>query len=179
MRGRDELDAQPLLRTVGLTVRPGAGAGAGGDGDEGRGAWLGCNLKDHREAVLVQSALEGGPAIASGLYAHDEIVALDNFRVDLAGLKERLAARRPGDTVRLTLFRRDELRTIEVTLAEKPPEKLEVAPVSNPTADEQAAYRAWLGQPFPTARINEFDFKARWSSSSGSRYRCWRSPTAR
>ncbi len=145
VRGRDELDAQPLLRTVGLTVRP------SDEDEEVRGAWLGCNLKDHGGAVLVQSALDGGPAVAAGLYAHDEIVALDHFRVDLAGLKERLAARKPGDTVRLTLFRRDELRTVEVILAEKPPEKLEVAPVSDPTEAEKAAYQAWLGQPFPAA----------------------------
>jgi predicted metalloprotease with PDZ domain len=144
VRGREELDPAPLLRTVGLCVQADTG-----DEDEAKTpqAWLGANLKDNGESVIVTAALDGGPAVGAGLYANDEIVALDGFRCDLSGLKERLAARKPGDEVTLTLFRRDELRTLPVKLGEKPVEKYAVVPVDDPTPAEEAAYLAWMGEP--------------------------------
>ncbi len=144
VRGREELDANPILRTVGLQVKAGAE-----DDDENKApqGWLGCNLKDDGESVLVTAALDGGPAVGAGIYANDEIIALDGFRCDLSGLKDRLAGRAPGDRVTLTLFRREELRSIAITLGEKPPEKWEVVPVEDPTDAERAAYQAWMGQP--------------------------------
>src|SRR6185503_16999942 len=47
VRGREELDANPLLRTVGLTVRP------ADEESELRPVWLGANLKEHGDAVQV------------------------------------------------------------------------------------------------------------------------------
>jgi predicted metalloprotease with PDZ domain len=148
VRGRDELDLAPLLRTVGLTV-----SAASDDEEEQKTppAWLGCQLKDHGDGVLVTAALDGGPAVDAGLYASDEIVALDGLRVDLAKLKDRLATRKPGDAASLTIFRRDELRTVTVKLGEQPPEKLKIAPASDASDGEKAAYQAWLGQPFPAS----------------------------
>jgi predicted metalloprotease with PDZ domain len=147
VRGREELDPAPLLRTVGLAVKE-----AHDEGDEepkAPAAWLGCLLKDSGDSVTVTSALDGGPALDAGLYANDEIIALDGFRVDLAALKDRVATRKPGNTIALTLFRRDELKTVTLKLGVRPTEKLEVVPVEDPTPDEKAAYQAWLGQPFP------------------------------
>jgi len=146
VRGREELDCNPLLRTVGLELK----IGGDEEDEKTREVWLGCTFKDNGDTVLIASALDGGPATASGLYAQDEIIALDNFRVDLAGLKERLATRKAGDQVTLTLFRRDELRTVVATLADKPPEKYEIVPVAKPSDAQRAAYLAWLGKPFPT-----------------------------
>lgn len=153
VRGREELDAGAILRAVGLEVRPRAEEEEA-DG-KGPAAWLGATLKDDGEVVKVTCALAGGPAEAAGLYAHDEIVALDGWRVDHEGLKDRLAAKRPGEVVTLTLFRRDELRTVEVTLGARPPEKLEVLPVAEPTDAQRAHYEAWLGQALPAREGEE------------------------
>jgi predicted metalloprotease with PDZ domain len=146
VRGRDELDAAPLFATVGLSVKaswaeePPPGATP---------AWLGATFKDDHGAVLVTGALAGGPAAKDGLYANDQILALDGFRVDAASLKERLATRRPGERVKLTLFRRDELRTVELTLTERPKDKYEVVAVDAPTDAQRAAFLAWTGHPLP------------------------------
>ena len=142
VRGRDELDPNPILNAFGLEARP----EHHDDGEEGE-AWLGVTLKEHGETVLVSASLDGGPAVAAGLYANDEIIAVDGWRSDVQGVKDRIAAKKPGDTVALALFRRDELRTVTVTLGEKPAEKLEVVPVDQPTAAQKAAYEAWLGAP--------------------------------
>ena len=124
VRGRGELDAAPLLATVGLQVES---SWADDHPSGGTPAWLGVNTRDDRGAVTVSAQLARGPAESSGLYANDEIIAVDGFRVQGGGLKERLANRRPGDRVSLTVFRRDELRTVTVTLAERPKDKLEVS----------------------------------------------------
>ena len=76
-------------------------------------------------------------------------MALDGFRVEPANLKERLATRRAGERVSLTVFRREELRTVEVTLGERPMDSFEVQPVESPTDAQRAAFLAWSGHPLP------------------------------
>ena len=48
----------------------------------------------------------------------------------------------------MTIFRRDELRRVDVTLADKPVEKFKIAPADEATAEAKAAYQAWLGEPW-------------------------------
>jgi predicted metalloprotease with PDZ domain len=146
VRGRDELDVAAALRSVGLEV---VASYEGEDEPGAQPAWLGALLKEDA-ALTVTSALDGGPAVAAGLYAGDEIVALDGFRVDLASLKERLATRKPGDRVALTVFRRDQLRTVELTLAARPFDKFSIAAVAAPTDEQAAAFQAWMGSPLAT-----------------------------
>jgi predicted metalloprotease with PDZ domain len=149
VRGRDELEPNAILKTVGLTARhPDDGDD---DGDDKQG-WLGAQLKEGDVGVRVAHVVAGSPAVSGGLYANDEIIALDGFRVDHGGLKDRLSVRKPGARCSFTVFRRDELRTVEVTLGAPPPdEKLEIVPHPEATDREKAAYRAWLGGDFPSA----------------------------
>jgi len=95
---------------------------------------------------VVASAIDGGPAVQAGLYANDQLLALDGFRVEASTIKDRLAPKKAGDKVRFTIFRRDELRAVEVTLGEKPVEKFKIATAAKATDAERAAYRAWLGE---------------------------------
>ena len=145
VRGRDEVDAERLLRTVGLQLTADRGDD---DGDEAREPWLGVTTREDGDALMVASAIDGGPAVQAGLYANDQLVALDGFRVDASSLKDRLAPKKPGDKVRFTIFRRDELREVEVALGEKPVEKFKIAPASGASDGEKAAYAAWLGEPW-------------------------------
>ena len=64
-------------------------------------------------------------------------------------LRERIQAKRPGEAVTVTVFRRDELRAVKVTLGERPHDKWSVVPVENPTDAQKAAFQAWTGQPLP------------------------------
>jgi predicted metalloprotease with PDZ domain len=146
VRGRDEIDPTELLASVGLTVEASWGEDPPAGGSP---AWLGVLTRDDHGSLMVSAQLAGGPAEAAGLYAGDEIVALDGFRVQASTLKERLALRRAGERVSLAVFRRDELRTVEVTLTERPKDKLEVTPVEAPTDAQRAAFLAWTGHPLP------------------------------
>jgi predicted metalloprotease with PDZ domain len=144
VRGREELDVDRILQTVGLEVQRSRS-------DEGKSGWLGAHLKESGDAVEVGSVLSGSPAEQGGLYAGDEILALGGFRVGLSSLKERLQECAPNEEVTLTLFRRDQLRTIKVCLGAAPTDKVEVVAVKSPSEAQKAAFAAWLGGALPPA----------------------------
>ncbi|NTU83616.1 MAG: PDZ domain-containing protein [Chloroflexales bacterium] len=70
--------------------------------------------------LLVAQVARGGPAASAGLMVGDLILALDGQPLAATeGLLEALAARAPGDTLRLDLARGGHPLTLAVTLAEK------------------------------------------------------------
>lgn len=147
-----ELDLSPL----GLAVKRRRASGFDDKGgtpprpEEGTPppGWLGAALADGPK-LKVSSVREGGPAWRAGLYAEDEIVAESGFRVDRAALWDRLGERGRGGTLRLTVFRRDELVEVEVPLAEAPEDTIWVEPVPAPSDAQREAFEAWCGAPFP------------------------------
>src|SRR5205823_13170711 len=85
VRGRDEVDAERLLRTVGLALT----ADKGDDDDDGGGErepWLGITTREDGDALMVATAVDAGPAVQAGLYANDQLLAFDGFRVVAASL---------------------------------------------------------------------------------------------
>jgi predicted metalloprotease with PDZ domain len=74
------------------------------------------------EHLSIATVLEGGAAHAAGLSAHDTLVAIDGVRVDSGSntLDLILASYEPGQTIQIHVFRRDELRCFELTLAYPP-----------------------------------------------------------
>jgi predicted metalloprotease with PDZ domain len=152
VRGTEPLE--PNLGLVGLRLRRRAagslddkgGAPGPKEADDGapRPGWLGATLPagPRLEVAWVE---EGGPAHRAGLYAGDEIVAEEGFRVDRAALWDRLCERGPGGRLRLTVFRRDELVEVEVPLGEPPEDTLWLEPLPEPTAAQREAYAAWSG----------------------------------
>lgn len=74
------------------------------------------------EGIALATVLEGGAAHKGGLSAGDVLVAIDGLRVDApAGLEILLSQYRPGETVTMHVFRRDELRRFRVRLAAQQP----------------------------------------------------------
>ncbi len=90
------------------------------------GSWLGATLSDSAGRTTITNVFEDSPAWQSGLNAGDELVAVDGMRASSGSLLDRLADHAPGDTLTLTVFRRDALRTISVKLAARPPETYKI-----------------------------------------------------
>jgi predicted metalloprotease with PDZ domain len=108
---------------------------------------LGVRLKQAGGQLLVASVVSDGPAYAAGLHADDEIVAIDGHRVaDEASLRDRLHDHRAGDTVALTIFRREELRGVHVVLAPAPHDTLTLEQVADPIDEQRRVRASWLGQ---------------------------------
>ena len=64
-----------------------------------------------------------------------------------ASLLARCDEKRPGDLVRITLFRRDRLMEVPVVLGQKPADAAYLVRVERPTDAQRAAFQAWLGSP--------------------------------
>ena len=147
------------LATVGVRLGRRAAAGLEDKGgtppksDEGRPAsgWLGAELAPGARLV-VQAVREGSPAWRAGLYAEDELVAEDGFRVDRAGLWDRLCQEGPGGRLALTVFRRDELVQVEVPLAPAPEDTVWLEPDPESPPEARAAFEGWCGARWPAPR---------------------------
>ncbi len=112
-------------------------------------AYLGLNLTDTDGRTTVSSVLADGPALAAGILAGDEVVALDGRRLTAATLDARLRKLKPGQMITLTTFRREQMRSVQVTLASKPDGRWTLRRMREPTDTQKAAYESWLGQPWP------------------------------
>ena len=91
----------------------------------------------------------GTPAYEHGVYALDQIVAVDGYRATLDLLNARLADKRPGDRLTLSVFRGDELRTLDVKLGARVAAAFRIVPLPAPTERQRRTYQSWLGTPFP------------------------------
>ena len=105
---------------------------------------LGIKTKSAESGSKITHVLDGGGGQDAGLSAGDVVIALDGLKCG-GGLIEKLAERRPGETVTLHAFRRGVLMTFEATL--KPPPDTVVYLELLEDADEAALARrkAWLG----------------------------------
>lgn len=110
-------------------------------GEDKPKGWLGVLT---RGSATIASVLEGSPAQQGGLYAEDELVALDGLKVDCSSLVSRSEEKKPGDKVKLLVFRREKLTELELTLGARPLDAAYLARVDKPTDEQRAAYRAWL-----------------------------------
>jgi predicted metalloprotease with PDZ domain len=108
--------------------------------------WLG--IVPRASGGGIASVLEGSPAMAAGLYADDEVIALDGLKCDAAQLTNRVEERKPGEAVKVTVFRRDKLVEVGVTLEPKPADGVWVQRLERATDAQKAAYQGWLGTPW-------------------------------
>ena len=79
---------------------------------------LNVRLKEQHNELHIATAYEHGAAHAAGLSAGDVLIAINDLRISSAKqLDTLLSAYTANDTVKLHVFRRDELRCYEVKLA--------------------------------------------------------------
>ncbi len=139
VRGRDDLDYNTGLNAVGLrlqTEAPNATAKA----------YLGADLANDNGKLIARRVYAGAPAYEQGLNTGDEIIALDGWRVTLDQFNKRLAEKQPGQTVNLTLFRAEELRSLTLKLGGRIEPEYRIVTVANPTSAQQNLYQTWLGK---------------------------------
>lgn len=138
VRGREELPYDVILSGVGLRLEPTSGA---------ERAYLGADLNQDNDRLIVRRLYSGAPAYEQGLNANDQIVALDGYRVNRDQFSQRVGEKRPGDTVRLTVFRLDELRTLDIKLGGITDASYRPIPVAQPSEEQARLYQGWLGAP--------------------------------
>jgi predicted metalloprotease with PDZ domain len=151
VRGTEDPDLAGELREAGLELRLGWDPGQTADGAVP--VWLGATLEEGRPALA--SVLTGGPAEAAGLAPGDELVAVDRRRVrSEAELRERLAARRPGQRAELLVARQGRMLDIGVDLAEAPRTRCEIVGLAQPTDAQKQLFQRWLNAEHPGAALS-------------------------
>jgi predicted metalloprotease with PDZ domain len=134
IEGTSELDFTEMLETFGLRFRPVPAGRAR--------PWLGITTRNDAGRLLVSQVRRDGPAVAAGLNVDDEIVAIDDYRVRADRWDNRLDQYRPGDKIRITVFRREKKMEIDATFASEPPRqwRLEVTALTDAQKARQAAW---------------------------------------
>ncbi len=140
--GTTELDYARAFAPFGITVEWGYSQPQ--PNDTTAPAWIGMRTTTSHGRTTIASVRRDSPAAQAGVYAHDELVALNGWRVDSESLPQRISEHRPGDTVTVSVFRRDELRHIAVVLAALPHDRVRLHLPTAPTAHEQALLTNWL-----------------------------------
>jgi predicted metalloprotease with PDZ domain len=135
VRGTAPLDWETVLGYAGLVVRPVEGS---------RRAWLGIQSSDQGDKTLVRQVVAGSPAYEAGVNIGDEIVALNGYRVRSNDLVQRVSEMHPGESVRLSVFREDELREFTIGLRAQEVPSYTVAKVDRPTALQKKILERWL-----------------------------------
>jgi predicted metalloprotease with PDZ domain len=108
--------------------------------------WLGVATKKTDNGELtIDNVIPGGPADTAGLSRDDIIVAVDGRSTSFDDFPITIAARKPGDTARISVFRDGKLREFTATLAPNPYFTYTLKPMANPTPEQQQIYKSWMG----------------------------------
>lgn len=146
VRGRDELDYNASLSAAGLRLDTGATVVNGKPVEH---VYLGADTVQDNDRVIVRRVYAGSPAYEQGLNTGDQIVAMNNNRVTKEFFDARIAEKRPGDLLNLTIFRFDELSTLLIKLGGRTEGTYRILPVENPTEIQKRIYQLWLGPARP------------------------------
>ena len=103
--------------------------------------FLGAKWSNEMKLQYVDSA---GPAERAGLAPGDTLVAIDGVKASNDSIAMLLERSEPGRTIRVHAFRRDELRTFDVSLQSAPLDTCYLMIDSNASDDAQRRRNEWL-----------------------------------
>ncbi|MDP5338137.1 MAG: PDZ domain-containing protein, partial [Nodularia sp. (in: cyanobacteria)] len=114
--------------------------------------YLGVKVKTEHGREVIKFVEVGSPAQQAGIDAGDELLAIEGIRLTAHQLSDRLKDYQPNDSVEITVFHQDELRTYSVTLGTPRPTKFQIVAVHNPDPSQKENCAGWLGAPIVTLR---------------------------
>ncbi|MCA1608680.1 MAG: PDZ domain-containing protein, partial [Acidobacteria bacterium] len=135
VRGEAEIAYDEMLQPFGLQLKE--------TGSRNR-AYLGANLAEESSRLVIRSVPAATPAYDQGLNSGDQIVAVDGYRANQNFLQTYIGERKPGDKIRLTVFRFDKLREIDFTLGTDGRREYSIVRVENPTDAQRKLYQDYF-----------------------------------
>lgn len=155
VRGVDELPYNEALGAAGLRLEQ---AGVPFEklvgalpSDVPTRAYLGADFEQVGEVVSVKAVHAGSHAYEQGLNAKDQIVAIDGTRVNSDRLGQMIGAKRPGDVIRLMVFRNGDLRTLQIKLAGRVDAPFRIAQLPSRNQQQKLIYDSWMHLPMSLA----------------------------
>lgn len=135
INGTEELPFNQYLEPFGLQLV--------GDSEDEPVPTLGIKVNTENGREVIKFVEVGTPAYTAGIDAGDELLAIDGIRVS-GQLSDRLKDYHPGDTIQITVFHQEELRTHPVTLASPRPNHYQVTCVEAPSPTQKQNFEGWL-----------------------------------
>ncbi|MBD2356772.1 M61 family metallopeptidase [Tolypothrix sp. FACHB-123] len=135
LHGTEELPFNEYLAPFGLQLL--------GDADEE--PFLGMKVATEHGRETIKFVETGSPAQKAGIDPGDELLAINGIKVTANNLSDRLKDFQPKDTIQVTVFHQDLLRSVNVTLAEPRATRYQVISLNNPEPVQQENLAGWLG----------------------------------
>lgn len=137
VRGEAEIDYSSIVAGIGLTLEATKSSESA--------AYIGADLAEESGRLTIRTVRAGTPAYDQGLNTGDQIVAVDGYRASQTFLQTYIGERKPGDKVKLSIFRFDKMRDVEFVLGANTREEFTFKPVASPTDEQKRLYRGYLG----------------------------------
>ena len=134
VHGRSELDYNAVLNAVGLRL----------DSLGTEHAFLGADLAQSGDRLLVTRVYSGTPAYEQGLNANDQIVSINGTRASKSFFDARMKEMSGGDVLHLTVARFDEQRAIDITPSRRTDGPYRILSIAQPSAEQLRLRRTWL-----------------------------------
>ncbi|MBA2565952.1 MAG: M61 family metallopeptidase [Gemmatimonadetes bacterium] len=109
-------------------------------------ATLRIQTRPEAEGPVVVAIDPESPALAGGLDTGDALLAVDGRAAPASGWEGLLADVQPGDTVRLTVRRRDRIFDLDSKVAGEGNVRWALERVEEPDARQERLFDAWLGE---------------------------------
>jgi predicted metalloprotease with PDZ domain len=146
VRGREEMPYNQFFNAAGLRLEQmGVPVGEATAANTQLKGFLGAELDDRTDMVLIENVRAGTPAYEQGLNAKDQIIALDGAKVNKDTFDARIEARRPGEIVHITVFRNDDLRTFDIKLGGRVDAPYKIVPLPSANEQQKRIYQEWMG----------------------------------
>ncbi len=140
VRRTTDFALEPYLALAGLELQP--------DSSKTRaalGPYFGADLTVQQNgSVVVRSVRRDSPAERGGVYARDELLALDGYRVTGSEVNQILGNYAPGDSISVLVSREGLVRRLTVVLGRSPLLRFKLAPVAKPTTLQEEVCKGWL-----------------------------------
>lgn len=112
--------------------------------DKAPRADLGIRLRGDDKQSKIVNVLPDSPAYRAGLDLDDVLIAIDGRRAHADNLERLLRNYQPGDTVQVTVIRREHLREFAVVLGKPLQRKYEIKEIEKPSRLQAKIRKSWL-----------------------------------
>jgi predicted metalloprotease with PDZ domain len=109
-----------------------------------KSGWFGVNIK--KNTTQISTTLSTGSGYTSGLYVHDEILAINNNRVSSGIVKDRMANISIGESADFLISRDGLIKTISAPAKSLPFDKYSIEKIKQPTPRQKQMFQGWLKQ---------------------------------
>jgi predicted metalloprotease with PDZ domain len=113
-------------------------------GEQEEEPYLGVRTNAENGREIIKFVEMGSPAQLAGIDAGDELLAINGIKLGIGQLSDRLKDFSASDSIEMTVFHQDELRSYTVSLAAPRLTKYQVKQVDNPSSMQQQNLAGWL-----------------------------------